>query len=315
MSQNRDDSPPIIAERRSRKPVREDAQPLWPLVLAVGAGLAIAALLAWWLMGRSSSDGASGIAPLESSAPEVFPEEHVEQESVPAARDPGADVGIAKAPSAPAAEPAASADQAATPERVPEVTPESAVGASEAPAQVSVQFTSPDTQVRIELRGPLESSLPLASKVGDIVTVAPGTYRVIASGGQLETFEQEVTLDGERPLEYTVELCAEREHVRENLAGRVVEERECGSTEQCESMFMVLSEYADQLVQDRAFRTEQCAKWRDSATPDGQWTLDIKCGGATLATACRVEIGEGACTFAAPRRSVRGAECPRAELK
>jgi hypothetical protein len=138
---------------------------------------------------------------------------------------------------------------------------------------------------------------------------------VIASGSQLETFEQEVTFDGEHPLEYTVELCAEREQVRENLAGRAVEERECGTAEQCESMFMVLSEHADQLVQDRDFRMQQCAKWREGATPDGRWTLDIKCGGATLATACRVEIGEGTCTFAAPRRSARGAECPRAELK
>jgi hypothetical protein len=130
----------------------------------------------------------------------------------------------------------------------------------------------------------------------------------------LETFEQEVTFDGERSLEYTVELCAERKHERENLAGQVVEERACASTAQCESMFMVLGESADQLVKDRAFRTQQCAKWRPEAAPDGRWTLDTKCDGATLATTCRIEIAEGACTFAEPRRSVRGGPCPRTEL-
>jgi len=178
-----------------------------------------------------------------------------------------------------------------------------------------VRFISPDAQVRIELRGPLDSSRHLTSKAGDVVTVAPGTYRVVASGSQLETFEQEITLTGERPYEYTVELCAERKHERENLAGQVVEERACASTDQCESMFVVLSEHAEQLVKDHAFRKQQCAKWRPEAAPDGKWTLDAECGGATLATKCRIEISEGACTFAEPRRSVRGAACPRAELE
>lgn len=272
-------------------------------------------------MARSSSDGTSTTAPTETSAPEirpeVLPEERIEQTPLPPARDLETDADIAQAPEppAPAAEPAAGDEQAATPESIPESVPDDAVQAVVPPAPVSVRFMSPDAQVRIELHGPLESSPPVTSKAGDGVAVAPGTYRVVASGSGLETFEQEITFDGERPLEYTVELCAEREHERETLAGQVVEERECASTEQCESMFMVLSEQADQLVQDRTFRTQQCAKWRRNATPDGKWTLDIKCGGATLATTCRIEIGEGACTFAGPRRSVRGAVCPRAELK
>jgi hypothetical protein len=317
---NRNDYEPIIAERRSREPVREETQPLWRLVLALGAGLAVAALLAWWWMDRSSSDGTSTTAPLDTSAPEirpeVLPEERIEQAPLPPARDLEADTDLAQAPELPAhaPEPAAGDEQAAPPESVAEDVP-AAVEAPVPPSPVSVRFTSPDSQVRIELRGPLESSPPVANKAGDVVAVAPGTYRVVASGSQLETFEQEVTFDGERPLEYTVELCVEREHERENLAGQVVEERECASTAQCESMFMVLSEHADQLVRDRAFRTQRCAKWRPNAKPDGRWTLDIKCGGATLATTCRVEIGEGACTLAKPRRSVRGAACPRAELK
>jgi hypothetical protein len=174
---------------------------------------------------------------------------------------------------------------------------------------------SPDTQVRIELRGPLDSSPPVTSKVGDVVTVAPGTYRVVASGTQLETFELEVRFDGERSVEYAIELCAERKHERESLAGQVVEERACASTAQCESMFTVLSEHAEQLVKDRAFRTQQCAKWRPKAAPYGKWTLDTECDGATLATTCRIEIAEGACTFAEPRRSVRGSACPRAALR
>ena len=317
---NRNDYEPIIAERRSREPVREEIQPLWRLVLAFGAGLAVAALLAWWWVERSSSDGTSTTAPLDTSAPEirpeVLPEEHIEQAPLPPARDLEADTDLAQAPEPPAhvAEPAAGDEQAAPPESVPEDVP-AAVEAPVSPSPVSVRFMSPDTQVLIELRGPLESSSPVTSKAGDVVAVAPGTYRVVASGSQLETFEQEVTFDGERPLEYTVELCAEREHERGNLAGQVVEERECSSTAQCESLFMVLSEHADQLLRDRAFRAQRCAKWRPNAKPAGRWTLDINCGGATLATTCRVEIGEGACTFAEPPRSVRGAACPRAELK
>jgi len=317
MQDKRDDYEPIIATRRSREPLREDTQPLWRVVLALGGGLAVAVLLAWWLMGRSSNDGASTTAQSESSAPEIRPDIHVEQALAPPARDSETDADIAQAPALPAraAESAAGSEKAATPENIPEVVPDNEVQAPVPSAPVSVRFMSPDTQVRIELRGPLDSSPPLTSKAGDVVAVAPGTYRVVASGTQLETFEQEVTFAGERSLEYTVELCAERTHERENLAGQVVEERACASTAQCESMFMVLGEHADQLVKDRAFRTQQCAKWRPNAAPDGRWTLDIRCGGATLATTCRIEIAEGACTFAEPRRSVRGAACPRAELK
>jgi hypothetical protein len=315
MHEKRDDFEPIIADRRSRDPLHEEEQPLWRLVLALAGGLAVAVLLAWWL-GRSSSDGTS-TAQSENSVPEVLPEEHVEQEPTPPARDSEKDAGIAQEPALPArtSEPAAGSEQAAAPETIPEVVADSAVQAPVPPAPVSVRFMSPDTQVQIELRGPLDSSSPLTSTVGDVVAVAPGTYRVMASGTQLETFEQEVTFDGERSYEYTVELCAERKEERENLAGQVVEERECATTAQCESMFMVLSEHADQLVKDRAFRTQQCAKWRPNAAPDVRWTLDIKCDGATLATTCRIEIAEGACTFAEPLRSVRGAACPRAELK
>ena len=46
-----------------------------------------------------------------------------------------------------------------------------------------------------------------------------------------------------------------------------------------------------------------------------EWTLDIQCGGATLATTCHVAIGEGACSFVEPSRSARGTACPRVELK
>jgi hypothetical protein len=331
MHDKRDDYEPIIATRRSREPLREDTQPLWRVVLALCGGLAVAVLLAWWWMGRSSSNDASTIEQSESSAPEIRPEIHVEQELAPPARDAETDADIAQppardaetdadiaqapAPPARAAEPAADAEQAAMPESIPEASHDNAVQAPVPPAPLSVRFMSPDTQVRIELRGPLDSSPPLTSKAGDVVAVAPGTYRLVASGAQLETFEQEVTFDGERSLEYSVELCAEPKHQRESLAGQVVEERACASTAQCESMFMVLSEHADQLVKDRPFRTEQCAKWRPGAAPDGRWTLNINCGGATLATTCRIEIAEGACTFAEPRRSARGAACPRAELK
>ncbi len=311
------DYEPIIATRRSRQPTREDGQPLWRVVLALGGGLAVAVLLAWWLMGKLSSDGASTTAQSESSAPEIGPEIHVEQAPAPPARDAeaGADVAQAPAPPAREAESAAGSEEAATPESIPEVVPDNDVPATVPSAPVSVRFMSPDAQVRIELRRPLDSSPFLTSEAGEVVAVPPGTYRVVASGTQLETFEQEVTFDGERPVEYTVELCAERKHERENLAGQVVEERACASTAQCESMFMVLSEHADQLVKERAFRTQQCAKWRPDAAPDGRWTLNINCGGATLATTCRIEIAEGACTFAEPRRSVRGAACPRAELE
>ena len=294
MHDNRDDHEPIIATRRSREPLREDKQPLWRLILALGGGLAVAVLIVWWLIGRLPGDGASTTALTESSAPEIRQEAHIEQAPLPPARDSetNADIG-----------------QAATPENVPEVAPDSVVQAPVPP--MSVRFMSPDAQVRIELHGPLDSSPPVTSKVGDVVTVAPGTYRVVASGTQLETFELEVQFDGERSLEYTIELCAKRKHERESLAGQVVEERACASTAQCESVFTVLSEHAEQLVKDRAFRTQQCAKWRPKAAPDGKWTLDTKCEGATLATTCSIEIAEGACTFVEPRRSLRGSACPR----
>jgi hypothetical protein len=294
MHDKRDES--IIATRRTREPLREDTQPLWRLALALGGGLAIAILLAWWLMGRSSSEVASTAVQPESPLPET----RVEQELLPPA---------------PIAEPEASAEQAATPENIPEVVPDNEVQLPVPAAPVSVRFTSPDSQVQIELRRPLDSSAPLTSKAGDVLAVPPGTYRMVASGTQLETFEQEVTFDGERSLEYTVELCAQRKHERENLAGQVVEERACASTAQCESTFMVLSEHADQLVKDRAFRTQQCAKWHPDAAPGGKWTLDIKCDGATLATTCRIMIAEGVCSFAEPPRSVRGTACPRVGLK
>lgn len=330
-----DDYEPIIADRRKRETLREDEQPLWRVVVAICAGLVVVVLIGWWLMDRSSTDGASTSAPSESSAPDIGPGIHVEQEPTPPARDleTNADVDGAQAPAidtepGPGEQPEpAPGEQPVTPENEPAATPESptegvpdnaAPTPTPTPAQpatVSVRVMSPDAQVQIELRGPIESSSPVTIKAGDVIDVAPGLYRVTASGAQLESFEQEVTFDGERPYEYTVELCAERKIERENLAGRVIEERVCASAAQCESMFSVLSEYADQLVQDRAFRTQQCAKWRPDAAPDGKWTLGTKCDGATLATTCRVEIGEGACVFAEPRRSSRGAECPRAELK
>jgi hypothetical protein len=300
MHDNRNDHEPIIATRRSREPLREDKQPFWRLILALGGGLAVAVLIVWWVIGRLPSDGVSTTALTESSAPEIRQEEHIEQAPLPPARDSemNADIG-----------------QATTPENVPEVAPDNVVQAPVPPAPMSVRFMSPDTQVRIELRGPLDSSPPMMSKVGDVVAVAPGNYRVVASGPQLETFELEVKFNGERSLEYTIELCAERKHERESLAGQVVEERACASTAQCESTFTVLSEHAEQLVKDRAFRAQHCAKWRPRAAPAGKWTLDTKCDGATLATTCRIEVAEGACTFTEPRRSVRGSACPRAALK
>jgi hypothetical protein len=311
MHDKRDES--IIATRRTREPLREDTQPLWRLALALGGGLAIAILLAWWMMGRSSSDVASTTAQPESPPPEI----RVGQELAPPVRDSETDAESAQAPAlpTPAAEPEAGAEQAATPENIPGVVLGNEVQPPMPAAPVSVRFISPDSQVRIELRRALDSSPPLTSKAGGVLAVPPGAYRVVASGTQLETFEQEVTFGGERSLEYTVELCAERKHERENLAGQVVEERSCAGTAQCESTFMVLSEHADQLVKDRAFRTQQCAKWHPDAAPGGRWTLDTKCDGATLATTCRIKIAEGVCTFAEPLRSVRGAACPRAELK
>jgi hypothetical protein len=322
MQDNRDDYEPIIATRPSREPAREDTQPLWRLVLVLSGGLAVVILGAWWWMSRSPSDVASIPVQTEEAAPEV----RVEQEPAPPATDaeappaevaqaPPTEVAQAPAPPAPPAEPATSPEQTAMPESTPDVPPDNAVPPPSPPAMVSMRLTSPDAHVRFELRGPLDSSPPLTSKVGDVVDLAPGTYRVVASGAQLETLEREIVLTGVSPAEYTVELCAQPKQEVETLAGRIVEERACASTEQCESMFNVLSEHADQLVNDRAFRTQQCAKWRPEAAPDGRWTLDTKCDGATLATTCRIEIARGACTVTEPRRSVRGETCPRAELE
>jgi cytoskeletal protein RodZ len=345
MHDNRDDYEPIIADRRSRPPLREDAQPLWRLVLALAGGLVVVVLLAWWFMGRSS-DGTSTAEQSESSAPEIFPEDHVEQPPAPPARDVETSADVAPSPAPPARdpEPAASAEQTEPPAAAAEQTtvPAEGVEQSEPPAQgaeqpavpqgasevpenevqtpvppapVSVRIMSPDPQVRVELRGPLDSSTVLTSKAGEVIAVAPGTYRVVSSGTDLETFEQDVTFEGGSSIEYHVELCAEPKRERETLVGRVVEERACATTAQCESMFMVLSEHAEQLVNDRAFRTQQCAKWRADAAPEGKWTLNTDCGGATLATTCRIEIAQGACSLAGPRRSVRGSECPRGEFK
>jgi len=327
MQGNRDEYEPIIATRPSRRPPREDAPPLWRLVLVLSGGLAVAVLLVLWLMGRSPDDGAStnvktegiaGEAPTEIR-PEVLPEVRLGQPPVPPANSSEENADVAQAPVPPAspAEPAVSAEQAATPASIPAVVPDAAVPSpsSSPPARVSVRLMSPDTQVRFELRGPLETSAPLTGQAGDVIALPPGTYRVVASGTQLETLEQEITLTGEGPAEYTVELCAQPKQELETLAGRIVEERACASTVECESMFAVLSEHADQLVKDPAFRKQQCAKWRPDAAPDRSWTLDTKCDGATLATTCRIEIAQGACTVTEPRRSVRGGACPQSDLK
>src|SRR5687768_2134574 len=105
MHDKRDDYEPIIATRRSRERLREDTQPLWRVVLALGGGLAVAVLLAWWLIGRSPSDDASTTAASENSVPEI----RVEQEVLPPARDSETDADIAQEPVLPArpAEPAA----------------------------------------------------------------------------------------------------------------------------------------------------------------------------------------------------------------
>jgi len=320
MQDKRDDYEPIIAPRRSREAPRDDAPPLWRVVLALLVGLVAVAALAWWWMGRSSHDDSSS-AQSEGAAAEVdqeiLPETHVEEEVVPPARDADTRVEAPQqsAPPPPAAEPeVGAAEEAPAPESIPEVVPDEE---SEPPASppVSVRFVSPDPQVRFELRSPSDSSPLLTTNAGNVVSIPPGTYRVVASGAGLEELEREVTFDGERPLEYAVELCAQRKYERESLAGQVVEERACSSTPECESMFMILSEYADELVRDRAFRTEQCSRWRSGAAPEGSWTLNVGCDGAVPATTCRIEIAEGACTHAGPQRNARGGACPRAEIE
>jgi hypothetical protein len=325
MPDNRDEYEPIIATRPRREPLREDTQPLWRLVLVLSAGLAAAVLLVWWLMGRSSGDGASKTgqteepfpAVSEEVAPEVLPEVRLDREPPPPAKEPEDNADIAQAPAPPpaSAESAVGTEPAPTPESTPAVVPNDANPPPAQPAPASLRLMSPDSQVRFELRGPLDSSPPLAGKAGDVLPITAGTYRVVSSGAQLETLEQEITLNGEGPAEYTVELCAQPKQELETLARRIVEERPCASTVQCESMFAVLSEHAEQLVKDPAFRRQQCAKWRTEAEPEGRWTLDTKCDGATLATTCRIEISQGVCSVTEPKRSVRGGECPRAELK
>jgi hypothetical protein len=316
MPDNRDDYEPIIATRPTRERLREETQPLWRLVLALGGGLIVVVLLAWWVMGRLPDGGASQAVQTEVSAPEVTPSEVVEQAPAPPAAD--SEPSAEQPPAQPApTEPTVSDAQPATPESVPAPVPDTAVPPSPSPsppASVSLRFTSPDSQVRFEVRGPTDSSPPLTSKVGDVIELAPGTYRVVASGAQLEALERELVLTG-LPAEYAVELCAQPEQELESLVGRVIEERVCASADQCESMFNVLSEHADQLVKDSAFRKQQCAKWRSEAAPEGGWTLDTKCDGATAATTCRIEIAQGDCVVTEPRRSVRGGECPRAEFK
>lgn len=331
MQDKRDDYEPIIATRRSREPLREETQPLWGVVLAIVGALVVIGLLAWWWLSRSS-DGDASTVPPDGSAPtsqtDVEPE-IVEQAIAPPARDAEPE-GVA-AP-APAPSPSTDVDAAATTQQAPAVesasevvtpeavevpaieTPAEETQTPAAPTQVSVKLMSPDAQVQFDLRGVSDASLSLTSNAGEAISLQPGRYRVKASGPQLQAFEQELLVDGDRPMEYTVELCALRPREREELVGRVVEERACESTAQCQTMFNVLSEYADELVRDRDFRTQQCARWREKSVPDGSWTLNINCGGATLATTCRIEIAEGACTFAEPLRSARGTACPRVEL-
>lgn len=337
MQDNRDDYEPIIATRprKSDESRRDDAKPLWPMVLALTGALVAALVIAWWFMGRSVNEGASAKPQSEGPSSEFGPEIQVEDEPPPPARDvePAPEVQPGptstpsqsepvdqtaqqpSAPSVPQAESSAEVGEPDVPGVVPDVIPEGAVRPPVSPTSVAVRFASADAQVRFELRGPLDSSNPIRGKVGEVLNLAPGTYRVVASGPQLEDFEQRIVVDGDGELEYSVELCAERKRERENLAGRVVEERACASAAQCESMFLVLGEEADQLVKDRAFRDRQCANWRADAVPEGAWTLDTKCDGATAASTCRIEIAAGSCVFAEPARSARGAQCPRAELK
>jgi hypothetical protein len=334
MQNKRDDFEPIIATRPSRRPLREEPQPIWHIALALVGVVVLVGALAWWWMSRTPTESVSTNAGPGASTEIPAATEEVVQQVAPPARDPQpqetAQPRVAPSPtvSQPAAEPepeanptppaaevAASPSQPATAEGQPEAIANPELPASATLDTVSVRFVSPDQQVQLELHRLLDTSPPLLVKAGDVVPLAPGPYRVIATGAQLDKFEQEVTFDGEAPVVYMVELCAKREPERESVAGRVVEERACGTTPECESMFAVLGEYADELVRDRQFRTEQCGKWRAGAVPEGSWTLNINCGGATLATTCRIEIAEGACTFAGPRRTVRGTACPRGELR
>jgi hypothetical protein len=330
MQDKRDDFEPIIATRPSRQPVRDEPQPIWHIALALVGVVVLVGALAWWWMSRTPVEGV-GADPKAGSTEIPAATEEVVQQVAPPARDPEPPQQVAQPPEAPpsVSSPAAEAEpipaqptsetESSPPQPSVADSPE-AVGNNELPAPatldtVSVRFVSPDPQVQLELHRLLDTSPPLRVKAGDVVPMAPGPYRVVATGAQLDKFEQEVTFDGEAPVVYMVELCAKREPERQSIAGRVVEERACGSTPECESLFAVLGEYADELVRDREFRSQQCAKWRAEAVPEGSWTLNINCGGASLATTCRIEIAEGACSFAGPRRTARGTACPRAELK
>lgn len=326
MPDYRDDLEPIIAERPRREPPREDTQPLWRLVLALGAGLVAVLLVAWWWFGRPEreSTGASSDA-----QPAFEPAEHIEQIPEPPARDVETDPSPPPAPRPatpqvtqteaatpmPAESPPVELDEAppAPPESPPAMTQE-VPPAPATPQHVTLRFSSPDSQVRFELQD-VNGGTPLTSRADEALDIPPGTYRVVSSGPQLERFEQELVLDVAGEATYAVELCAERARQRENVAGRVVEERTCNTTAECESLFSILSEYADQLVKDRDFRTQQCGAWRAGAVPEGGWTLDIRCGGASLTTTCHIEIAEGMCVFSEPARSVRGTACPRGELQ
>lgn len=345
MHDKRDDYEPIIAGRRPREPQRESAPPLWRSVLAIVAGLAVVALLAWYWLGKSSSERTAADDPTANAAPEVFPETSVAQEIAPPARDAETGEVVPEAP-APAAETAI--ESAPVAQSQPETREDAATNAGEhtsedvtdiAPAQpgeravadggvspsmgspsrsdpatASVRFASPDSQVRFELRHSPDSAPLVSAKAGETIAIPPGTYRVMALGAQLEKLEREVQFDGDRPLEYTVELCAQRQYSRESVVGQSVEQRECAGRAECETLFAVLGESADELVRDRAFRAQQCARVRPGSTPDGNWTLNIRCDGAVPTTTCRVEIAEGACTYAEPPRSARGGACPRVEL-
>lgn len=323
MQDKRDDYEPIIATRPSRQPLRDEPQPIWHIALALAGVVVLVAVLAWWWMSRTPTDSASTDAGSGGPTSEIGgPTEEVVQSVAPPARDPEPrgeipQPSVAQSPTLPppAEEAEANPEQPVVPESPPEPVANSEPPPPATPESVSVRFVSPDPQVQLELHRMIDTAPPLLIKAGDVVSLAPGPYRVVASGAQLDKFEQEVTFDGEAPLVYMVELCARREPERGSLAGRVVEERACGSTPECESLFAVLGEYADELVRDREFRTQQCGKWRAEAVPEGSWTLNINCGGATLATTCRIEIAEGACTFSGPRRTARGKACPRGELK
>jgi hypothetical protein len=327
MQDNRDPYEPIIATRPSRKPDRDDTKPLWPLVLGLAAGVVVVVLAASWFMRRSSNDAASTTAQENGFATEESIE--IRQDDLPEVRlDPApasapppndagensdSDPGVAS-PTAPT-EPVATPEQPAPAESTPAAVPDTVSQSPPPPSTTSVTFTSPDPQVRFEVRGPLDTSPHKTVESGQVLALEPGTYRVVASGPQLEALEREIILEGSGAAEYAVELCAQPKQEREQLAGRIVEERACATTQQCESMFSVLSEYAEQLVNDREFRTQQCAKWRPEAAAEGRWTLDTKCDGATPATTCRIEISQGACSITEPRRTIRGDACPRAELK